>query len=329
MIKRLNPNDLVALIAVKAGVSADTAKAVLRAQAEVVYANGQSGVRIPGLGLFQLMSSAPREMVMRFGPKAGQTIRIPGKQRLKFRVARVAKDVMIGQLKDLPDLFVDHLPPDLQFSNAACEIHDIQSTLDRLNIRVIQKDTLQTARLFQLADLNIPSGHMTACDPYFSGGQPPLDLDVAPGRYNTFAMIRDGWVALLVVRFIDARPTRWEPARTVGEDGTANKSGTYGIDSATGSFSDSEFQKRIAEAEEDGMDINDQITAAMHSDGDDSSASGNWVHLDSPTGSMVCVSTGSDGSFPTYVARDKVGKAIAVASVFSEDGLEFPGIASA
>jgi nucleoid DNA-binding protein len=36
-------------------------------------------------------------MVMRFGPKAGQVVEVPKKQILKFRVAKVAKDAILGR----------------------------------------------------------------------------------------------------------------------------------------------------------------------------------------------------------------------------------------
>ena len=42
---------------------------------------------------------APREMVMRFGPKAGQTVKVPKKKVLKFRVAKAAKDAILGAKK--------------------------------------------------------------------------------------------------------------------------------------------------------------------------------------------------------------------------------------
>ena len=46
-----------------------------------------------------LAESPAREMVMRFGPKAGQTIKVPRKKRVKFRVAKAAKDAILGAKK--------------------------------------------------------------------------------------------------------------------------------------------------------------------------------------------------------------------------------------
>ena len=35
-------------------------------------------------------------MIMRFGPKAGQKIKVPAKRVLKFRFAKAAKDAILG-----------------------------------------------------------------------------------------------------------------------------------------------------------------------------------------------------------------------------------------
>ena len=44
-------------------------------------------------------------MVMQFGPKKGQTVEIPAKKVLKFRVSKTMKDVVFGNPKSMPDLF--------------------------------------------------------------------------------------------------------------------------------------------------------------------------------------------------------------------------------
>jgi nucleoid DNA-binding protein len=46
-----------------------------------------------------LTKSAPREMVMRFGPEAGKTKKIPAKTKIKFRVAKAAKDAILAGKK--------------------------------------------------------------------------------------------------------------------------------------------------------------------------------------------------------------------------------------
>ena len=57
------------------------------------------GTSLPGIGKLVLVERAPREMVMRFGPMAGQTVKVPKKKVLKFRVAKAAKDAILGPKK--------------------------------------------------------------------------------------------------------------------------------------------------------------------------------------------------------------------------------------
>ena len=51
---------------------------------------------MPGLGKLVLANRPSRKMVMRFGPKAGQEITVPAKRVVKFRVAKAAKDAILG-----------------------------------------------------------------------------------------------------------------------------------------------------------------------------------------------------------------------------------------
>jgi DNA-binding protein HU-beta len=54
---------------------------------------------IPGIGKLVLAKSKPREMVMQFGEKKGQTVKVPAKTRVKFRIAKAAKDAILGGAK--------------------------------------------------------------------------------------------------------------------------------------------------------------------------------------------------------------------------------------
>jgi hypothetical protein len=57
---------------------------------------------------------------MRFGPKQGQTVEIPAKKVLKFRVCKMMKDVVFGNPMAMPDVFdpevfdVTWYPPDIE-----------------------------------------------------------------------------------------------------------------------------------------------------------------------------------------------------------------------
>jgi DNA-binding protein HU-beta len=73
--------------------------AFFEAQAELAYKQARNSFVIPGIGKLVLAKSAPREMVMRFGPKQGQTVKVPAKTRVKFRIAKAAKDAILGSKK--------------------------------------------------------------------------------------------------------------------------------------------------------------------------------------------------------------------------------------
>jgi DNA-binding protein HU-beta len=68
-------------------------------QSELAYKNAKNQFLIPGIGKLVLSKSAPREMVMQFGPDKGKTIKVPAKTRIKFRIAKVAKDAILGAKK--------------------------------------------------------------------------------------------------------------------------------------------------------------------------------------------------------------------------------------
>ena len=65
--------------------------------AKLAYKEAKNTFVIPGVGKLVLATRPAREMVMRFGPKAGQTVKIPAKKVLKFRVAKAAKDAILGK----------------------------------------------------------------------------------------------------------------------------------------------------------------------------------------------------------------------------------------
>ena len=96
MAKSMTKSELAAHLADKVGISKKQVAAFFQAQADVAYKQAKNSFVIPGIGKLVLAKSAPREMVMRFGPKAGQTVKVPAKTRVKFRVAKAAKDAILG-----------------------------------------------------------------------------------------------------------------------------------------------------------------------------------------------------------------------------------------
>src|ERR1700733_10917604 len=87
MAKAMTKSEVAAQLAEKVGISKKQVNQFFEAQADLAYKQAKNTFVIPGLGKLVLATSAPREMVMRFGPKVGQTVKVPAKRRIKFRVA--------------------------------------------------------------------------------------------------------------------------------------------------------------------------------------------------------------------------------------------------
>ena len=79
---------IVAALADKAGMSKKESGAMLEALAELAYAEAVNGFTIPGLGKLVVVDRKAR---LGRNPKTGETIQIPAKKALKFRVAKAAK----------------------------------------------------------------------------------------------------------------------------------------------------------------------------------------------------------------------------------------------
>jgi DNA-binding protein HU-beta len=94
--RAMTKSEVAGSLAEKVGISKKQASQFLQAQADLAYKQAKNQFVIPGIGKLVLARSAPREMVMRFGPKAGQTVQVPAKTRVKFRVAKAAKDAILG-----------------------------------------------------------------------------------------------------------------------------------------------------------------------------------------------------------------------------------------
>lgn len=97
--KTLTKSEIAATLADQVGITKKQATQFLQAQAELAYKQAKNTFVFPGIGKLVLSERAPREMVMRFGPKAGQTVKVPKKKVLKFRVAKAAKDAILGGKK--------------------------------------------------------------------------------------------------------------------------------------------------------------------------------------------------------------------------------------
>jgi len=89
-------SQIIAALAEKAGTTKAQAKVVLEELVQLAYEGAKQGFTIPGLGKLILINRKAR---MGRNPATGATIQIPAKKVLKFRVAKQAKDAVVGSKK--------------------------------------------------------------------------------------------------------------------------------------------------------------------------------------------------------------------------------------
>jgi DNA-binding protein HU-beta len=99
MAAAMTKSETAAYLADKVGISKKQANQFFVEQANLAYKQAKNSFVIPGIGKLVLAESPAREMVMRFGPKAGQTVKVPKRKKVKFRVAKAAKDAILGNNK--------------------------------------------------------------------------------------------------------------------------------------------------------------------------------------------------------------------------------------
>jgi DNA-binding protein HU-beta len=97
MAKALTKSQIASALADKVGISKKQSTAFLAAQADLAYKHAKNTFVVPGIGKLVLTERGPRKMIMRFGANAGQEIMIPKKRVVKFRIAKAAKDAILGK----------------------------------------------------------------------------------------------------------------------------------------------------------------------------------------------------------------------------------------
>jgi len=96
MAKALTKSALAGAVAEKAGLTRKQASGILAHLAELAYKNAKNTFTLPGIGKLVLANRPARKMIMRFGPNIGKEITVPAKRVVKFRVAKAAKDAILG-----------------------------------------------------------------------------------------------------------------------------------------------------------------------------------------------------------------------------------------
>ena len=99
MAKALTKSEVAATLAEQVGITKKQVVQVLDLIAGLAYKHAKNTFTLPGIGKLVLVNRPARTMTMQFGPKKGQTIKVPARRVVKFRVAKAAKDAILGAKK--------------------------------------------------------------------------------------------------------------------------------------------------------------------------------------------------------------------------------------
>ena len=94
MAKALSKAQVAAVIAEKHGLPKKQAVEILEGIADLAYKNAKNSFTLPGIGKLVLVNRKAR---MGRNPATGATIKIAAKKVVKFRVAKAAKDAILGK----------------------------------------------------------------------------------------------------------------------------------------------------------------------------------------------------------------------------------------
>ena len=93
MAKALTKSQIAAEIATKSGLTKTAAAEILEFIAQLAYKNAKNTFTLPGIGKLVLVNRKAR---VGRNPATGATIQIAAKRVVKFRVAKAAKDAILG-----------------------------------------------------------------------------------------------------------------------------------------------------------------------------------------------------------------------------------------
>jgi DNA-binding protein HU-beta len=93
MAKALSKSQIAAALAEKSGLTKKAAAEILEFIAALAYKHAKDTFTLPGLGKLVLVNRKAR---MGRNPATGETIQIKAKRVVKFRVAKAAKDAILG-----------------------------------------------------------------------------------------------------------------------------------------------------------------------------------------------------------------------------------------
>jgi DNA-binding protein HU-beta len=94
MAKAMTKSQIADYIAKKADIKKKMAVQILEDIAALAYKEAKNAFTLPGLGKLVLVQRKAR---MGRNPQTGEAIKIPAKKVVKFRVAKAAKEAILGK----------------------------------------------------------------------------------------------------------------------------------------------------------------------------------------------------------------------------------------
>lgn len=89
----LTKTQIIDAVAEKTGVTKKTAEDMLACLAQLAYEHAKDEFIVPGIGKLIVVDRKARTAR---NPKTGAEIQIPARKALKFRIAKAAKDAILG-----------------------------------------------------------------------------------------------------------------------------------------------------------------------------------------------------------------------------------------
>lgn len=93
MTKAMTKSQIEDTIAKSTGLAKKSVHEVLTSMAELAHKEAENSFTIPGIGKLVLVNRAAR---MGRNPRTGESIQIPAKKVVKFRIAKACKDAILG-----------------------------------------------------------------------------------------------------------------------------------------------------------------------------------------------------------------------------------------
>jgi len=96
MAKPLTKTQTIEHLSKKTGLTKKEVRSLLDEFSQLAYKQAKNGFTIPGIGKLVLVKRKARKGR---NPQTGETIKIPAKKVVKFRVAKACKDAVLGKKK--------------------------------------------------------------------------------------------------------------------------------------------------------------------------------------------------------------------------------------